>query len=286
MVMRNLVYPHTCLITGSGGFIGKHLKEHLHQKYELLCPRSQELDLTDEVHVNKYLSEYTIDTIIHCATKGGVYGVTDSPSVETENLLMVRSILKSKNKNTRVIVFGSGAMYDRLRTLHKVSESDLFKHIPNDGYGKSKMEIAKLALERDDVLCLNIFSCYGINEKQSRFPTYAITQTLNSETVHIKDNRIFDYIYIDDLCRIIEYFINNFPKDKIINVTPTKSISMTEIAEMASKLCEKEVKIMVEKDGYEYTGDNQLLLKYIPDFKFTEYKDGMTKLLSAIKANI
>lgn len=36
------------LLTGSGGFIGRNLKEYLQDKYTLFCPRSYELDLTNE----------------------------------------------------------------------------------------------------------------------------------------------------------------------------------------------------------------------------------------------
>ena len=35
------------LLTGSGGFIGKNLKSYLQDKYELLTPRSYELNLID-----------------------------------------------------------------------------------------------------------------------------------------------------------------------------------------------------------------------------------------------
>ena len=36
------------LLTGSGGFIGKNLKQYLKNKYKLLTPRSYELDLTNK----------------------------------------------------------------------------------------------------------------------------------------------------------------------------------------------------------------------------------------------
>ena len=42
------------LLTGSGGFIGKNLKEYLQDKYNLLTPRSYELNLIDENAVNEF----------------------------------------------------------------------------------------------------------------------------------------------------------------------------------------------------------------------------------------
>ncbi|UKI40809.1 MAG: hypothetical protein L6V95_11900 [Candidatus Melainabacteria bacterium] len=69
-------------------------------------------------------------------------------------------------------------MYNKARHLKKVKENQIGKNIPNDLYGKSKMLIAQKIQNRLDVLCLNIFACYGYNEKPSRFPSYAINQNL------------------------------------------------------------------------------------------------------------
>ena len=49
------------LLTGSGGFIGKNLKEYLSAKYNLFCPRSYELDLIDFKSVKDYFDNNDID---------------------------------------------------------------------------------------------------------------------------------------------------------------------------------------------------------------------------------
>ena len=147
----------TILITGSGGFIGSNLKEYFTNKYLLLTPRSYELDLTDENAVRNYFNDNKTDYIIHCSNVGGLRGINDKDTTIEDNLSMVENILKYKAENTRIILFGSGAMYDRKRDLHKVKETEIGKFIPVELYGKSKMLIAKRIQNRDDVLCLNIF---------------------------------------------------------------------------------------------------------------------------------
>lgn len=62
------------LITGSGGFVGKNLKEYFNSKYNLLCPRSFELDLTDCESVKNFFSNKQYCFVIHCASTGGVRG--------------------------------------------------------------------------------------------------------------------------------------------------------------------------------------------------------------------
>ena len=171
------------LLTGSGGFIGKNLKNFLQNKYNLLTPRSYELNLIDENAVKEYFSAHNIDFVIHCGSTGGARGIQDKDTTIEDNLAMVDNILKYKNHNTKVILFGSGAMYDKSRSLHKVKETQIGEITPSDLYGKSKMLIAQKIKDRNDVVCLNIFACYGYGEKENRFPSYAINKVLAKENI-------------------------------------------------------------------------------------------------------
>lgn len=274
----------TILLTGSGGFVGKNLKEWLGGKYELFCPVSKDLDLTNAQKVDDYLKSRNIDLIIHCATTGGARGCVDPENCIEDNLAMVNNLLTSKKITARVILFGSGAAYAKDRELHKVKETEIGKIIPNDKYGISKMQIAQIAKTRTDLLCLNIFACYGKYEKSSRFPTYAITQNINNQPIIINKNVIFDYLYIDDLCKITEHFIKKFPLKKIINITPSQSISIAEIAKIVNKIGKNESKVYFKEQGmnFEYTGDNALLLEEIPNFDFTSIEQGLKELYDHI----
>ena len=276
------------LLTGSGGFIGKNLKEYLKDKYTLLCPRSLELDLTDENAVKKYFLHNKIDFIIHCGSVGGARGIDDRDSTIDDNLSMVNNLIKYKNSGVRVILFGSGAMYDKSRNLHKVKESEIGQYIPHDLYGQSKMRIAQSIKKYSDILCLNIFACYGYGEKANRFPSYAINQVLNGEDVVINQNAVFDYLFVEDMQKIVEHFIKYEPENKIINISPTKSISLLEIAEIINNFSDKKVNIFVKNKVLcnEYTGDNSLLLSEIPDFQFTTMESGLKKLYLYMQDNL
>lgn len=273
------------LLTGSGGFIGRNLKEYLKDKYTLFYPRSYELDLTDQNAVEKYFNSYDINFIIHCGTTGGVRGVQDNPETLDDNIAMVNNILKYKREDCRVILFGSGAMYDKSRNLHKVHETEIGKFIPYDLYGQSKMKIAEITEKRNDLLCLNIFACYGYNEKESRFPSYAINQALRGQDIVINQNVVFDYLFVEDMQKIVEYFITNIPQHKIINITPTQSISLLEIADIVKDISGNNCKIEVKNSvmNNEYTGNNSVLLSEIKDLKFTSMQEGLLKLYNYIK---
>ena len=274
-MMQNL------LLTGSGGFIGKNLKDFFSDKFKLLTPRSYELNLTDKHAVKSYFENNDIDFIIHCGSIGGARGITDKESTVDDNLAMVDNLLDSKRDDVKMILFGSGAMYGKARNLHKVKESEIGEYIPRDLYGKSKLLISQKVQERNDVLMLNIFGCYGYGELESRFPTYAITQALNNEDIIINQNVVFDYLWIEDLQNIVKHFMINFPQNhKIINVTPSKSISLLELAEIVRNFSSPKVdiKILNEEMNNEYTGDNTLLLKNYPSLQFTSMECGLKKL--------
>lgn len=273
------------LITGSGGFIGKNLKKHLEKKYKILSPRSFELNLLDEDSVKKYFLDNKIDLIIHCATVGGVRGEKDAPSTFNENLNMFKNLEQARAKDVRIITFGSGAMYDKSRNLHKVKEEEIGNFEPSDLYGKSKMVLAKKIEETKNAICLNIFACYGEGEKEGRFPSYAIVQNLKQKDIIIENNCVFDYLFIEDLQKIVEHFILNWTDKKIINITPDESATMLEIAEIINKISANKTKINVlnSVSGLEYTGDNSRLKQEIPDLKFTELKVGLKKLFRHIK---
>ena len=268
------------LLTGSGGFIGKNLKFYFQGKHQLLTPRSFELDLTNKEAVKEYFKTNDIDFIIHCGSIGGAREIVDKDTTIEDNLAMVDNILLNKKTETKIILFGSGAMYDKSRNLHKVKETEIGKFVPYDLYGKSKLLIYEKIKDRNDVLMLNIFACYGYDEKETRFPSYAINQIIRGENININQNVIFDYLFVEDLEQIVEYFINNMPQDNIINITPTQSSSLLEIANIVKNISKKDININVlnPKMNNEYTGDNSLLLKNYSKIKFTSLENGLKKL--------
>lgn len=270
------------LLTGSGGFIGKNLKSYLQGKYDLLVPRSYQLNLTNSALVGDYFAQNDIDFVIHCATVGGARGIKDKDSTVEDNLSMVENILQYKKPNARVILFGSGAMYDKSKELHKVKESQIGEVVPSDLYGKSKLLISEKIKNRKDVLMLNIFACYGYGEKGTRFPSYAINQVLQGQNVEINQNVVFDYLFAEDMVKIVGYFIENVPNENIINITPTKSTSLLEIANIVNNFANNQVAITIKNPimNNEYTGDNSLLLKNYPTLKFTPIENGLKKLYS------
>ena len=89
------------------------------------------------------------------------------------------------------------------------------------------------------------------------------------------------------MVKIVEHYITYKPISNIINITPTKSVSLEEIAKIVNRFCGNKVNIKIKNPimNNEYTGDNSLLLSDIPDFEFTKIEDGLKKLYNYINQN-
>lgn len=273
------------LLTGAGGFIGKNLIEYFNGKYELLTPSSVELDLTDRLAVIKYMKNNPPSCIIHSAFKGVRITENASEDMIDVNVSMFENILEAMPEGCKVINIGSGAEYDKDHDLKKVKEKDFGEIVPKLPYGYAKYVISKEIEKLDNVLNLRVFSLYGKYEHLSRFPSDAIIHNIEKKPIIINRNVVFDYLYIDDLSKIIEYFIENKPPAKFINVAPTQSTDLINIAKIINEISEFKSEIIVKNPvlNYEYTGDNSLLREEIPDFKFTELKEGLKNLYDYYK---
>lgn len=271
------------LLTGSGGFIGKHLKTYLKDKFNLFTPRSFQLNLLDKKALSDYTKENKIDLIIHSAS----CGVRISPDATVEevakpNIEMFKNLA---DLNLPMITFGSGAEYDKSRPLHKIKEENFGENIPQDPYGYSKYAISKEIEKRENILNLRIFGIYGVGEDKSRVTSCIINDNSRKEPIMLNQNVIFDFIWIEDFCKIVEFFVENPTKEKFVNVAPTESIEIVELAKIINDLSDFKSEIIIKKEGLnkEYTGDNSKLLKLMPDLQFTSYKDGMKKFYFQIK---
>lgn len=271
------------LLTGSGGFLGSNLKPYLQQGWSVLAPRSRELNLLDKAAVLEYITANKIDFIIHSAAAGVRINPEDTAEqVARPNILMFDNLAQS---GLPLITFGSGAEYDKSRPLVKVKESDFGQSIPKDPYGYGKYQISKKIENMANTLNLRIFGIYGAGENPTRVTTCILNDILYGKPITLNQNVIFSFIYIEDFCRIVCRFVQNMPKEKFINTACRQDISIKELAEMSKQLFKSNCRIDFKQEGFnkQYTCDTALLSNLLPDFKFTSYQEGMSKLYDRLK---
>ena len=277
------------LLTGASGFIGRNIAEsYLAEKYFIIAPPRAKLDLGDEKSVNQFFSENKFDIIIHSACKPGHRNAKDPTNIFFENTKMFFNRIKHSDKFERMINLGSGAIYDSRSYKPKMQEDYFEENIPQDEHGFCKYVTGKHICKIDNVVDLRIFGIFGKYEDYAiRFISNAICRTLFNLPVTIKQNRKFDYIYIDDLMPVLEYFIKNEPKYKAYNVTPDESIELYELALKVKSISGKDLPVIMKEQGMgiEYSGDNSRIKKEIKNLNFVKIDDAIEKLYEYYKQN-
>jgi GDP-L-fucose synthase len=270
------------LITGSKGFIGRNLVEVFSKKYAVLAPPRKELDFAKSDDVDKYFKKNRIEVIIHSATTS-MHGKTYPPETCENNLRMFFNLQKNVTSSMKLINLGSGSEYPRSHWYKKMPEEYFDKYIPEDSHSYSKYLISKYIRDTnsENLICLRIFGIFGKYEDyRYKFISNAIVKSLLGMPIVINQNVIYDYLYITDLCRIIEHFVNHKTKGKIFNVTPTESIDLVTIANIINKISgnKNKIKVLHKGIGVEYSGDNKKLLSQMKDFQFTPYETAIADL--------
>jgi len=271
------------LISGAGGFIGRNLREGLAADYNIIAPTSKELDLLNTKQVKKFLEHGAFDAVIHCATHNATANSQkDTSLVLNNNLLMFFNLASCHELYSQMLYFGSGAEYGREFMPPKVMEDYFGSSMPTDDYGFSKYICNLAAQNSDNIYNLTLFGCFGKYEDwEIRFISNACAKAVNGMDITIKQNVKFDYLYINDLVKIVRYFIKARKlKFKKYNVCSGHSIDLQSLAQIVLKVSEKNLNIKIAQRGLgrEYSGSNERLLREFKYFKFTPMEKAIEEL--------
>lgn len=276
------------LLTGGNGFIGKNIIESLGSRYDIIAPRSYELDLTNESAVGDYLRKNMPELVIHAASTG--VSAVNQEDVQQRNLKMFYSLVRSKKHYRRMIVLGSGAEYDKRRNIASVKEEDDLARMPSDPYGFSKYAMAQYAKGADFVTHLRLFGVFGKYENYAqRFISNIICTALMDLPITIRQNACFDYLYIDDFIRILEMFIQGDKlAHKVYNIGRGKSVELLSIAKMILEIMDRDVSVNILKDGYnqEYSCNIERLKEQFPGLAFTGLRESIQEMVEWYRGHI
>ena len=258
----------TVLITGGSGFIGRNLVSELGERWELLAPRHDELELLDEDRVKGYLQAHAIDVVVHCAVRPGHRHAADPSGQLDRNLRMFANLARCRGRYRRLIFVSSGAVYDARSYRPRLPETAFGAHVPRDEHGFSKYLCAAYAATRPDMVELRPFGVFGPHEDYAiRFISNAICKTLVDLPVTLRQDRRFDYTPVGHLARVIERFFTHEPAHGAYNVSAPETWRLLDLARLVVGLSGKDVPVLVANDGMgvEYSGDGRRLRGELPD---------------------
>ena len=275
-------------IAGGKGFIARNLQEYLNSKFNVFVPSHTELELLDEDKVRKFILANKIQIVINCANKAGGRDTVGMPDVVYLNLRMFFSIVRNLKYLEKIIHLGSGAEYDRRFYYPQMTEEYFDEHMPTDNYGFAKYVCGKYIEKTDKITELRLCGVFGKYENcYFKFISNAIVKNIFKMPIVIAQNVYFDFLYINDLVKMIAHFITVEPKYKAYNVVTGKTIDLVTIAEEINRIGRFQSEIIIQNPGLniEYSAQNKRLMKET-NLKFTPFKKALKELYYWYEQNI
>ena len=290
---KKLIRKDKILITGSTGFIGKNLFQALKYNYDILAPKKNELNLQNLSALKKYLNLNKPEFIIHLASST-INQYRESIDIKKlhylNTFLTTMNLAKSINYKCKLVIFfGSIEEYG----LSKLPFSERNKPKPISDYGKAKLNALKeiepiMKNKKIRYTWLRPSLTYGFFDQKERYLGHIIQCIKKEKKIVIKPgNQIRDFLYIEDLIKVLKLILINYKKRiGILNISPASKILIKEIPFIISKILNKNFNIIIkEKNNREYDlyMSNKKLLKIFPEFKFVSLKEGLKKTLKMHK---
>ena len=304
------------LITGSEGFIGSHLVEHLVKKnYKVKAfvlynsfNKNGWLDTLDKKLLQKIEIHYgdirdyknlsfafkNVDQVIHLAALIGIpYSYTSAKSYIDTNIIGTYNILEHclKSKIKKLIVTSTSEVYGSALKLpidenHKLQAQSPYAatKIASDKLTESYIKSFNL-----NAVILRPFNTYGPRQSTRAVIPTIITQMLKNKKIELGSlNPKRDFNYVDDVCDGFEKILkNNTLNGKEVNICSGQSISISDLTQLIGKIMKKKIVIKKSKkrsrpknsEVDHLEGSQKLFLKHIKNHKKTTLSDGLKKTI-------
>lgn len=279
------------LITGGNGFIGRNLNEALAVDHEVVAKGRDALDLLDAAAVEEALKAGHFDAVVHAATYDAAprHTTKDPARVLENNVRMFFNLVRCQRWFGKLIYFGSGAEFDRLHWVPRMTEAYFDEHVPADPYGFSKYLMTRTAMQSGGrIINLRLFGVIGRHDDwRTRFPANACCRVVSGLPIIMNRNRVFDHLWMDDLSRIVRWCLEKTPRYPVYNACSGEAAEFMTLASIIAAESGTHPEIIVKEEGLgpEYSGDNQRLAAELGAFQFTPVAEAVRQLYRWYKAN-
>jgi GDP-L-fucose synthase len=296
------------LVTGGTGLVGHALQKI---KPDAIYVGSKNFDLTKKEEVEAMFQTYKPKKIIHLAAKVG--GIIDNMNHPAEfiyqNVLINSYVIHYANKYQVKKLIGvlSNCAYPDISKKYPLSEEQLHNGSPQStnfsyAYAKRVLEVQISSYKKQygcnfsSVIPCSIYGPYdNFDKKSSHFLSALIKKILEAKKKNEKTITLLgtgkplrQYIYSEDLARILLSLLDIYKGTEPINIAPDENLSIKQIAEIALKVTDSsDIQIQFDDsfpDG-QYRKDlrNNKLLNIIGNFHFTPLADGVKQTYEWLK---
>ncbi len=301
------------LILGSKGFIGSSLCKYFKSKklkFKTDFGRKK-LNLLSLKNFQNLIGNSKPDVVVNClGVVGGIqWGLNNKVKIFEENNLLTLNLLKSiKNKKITLINLLANCIYPH--HFKKFFEKNIFDGPVHDTvfeYGLSRRMLFSASKAYADEELLNFINLipsnvYGPNDHFNPIRSHAlgglIAKFHKAKTSELKEVEIWgsgkpkrDWIYIEDLCKVIykTILLNKKLSNVTFNVASGNCISIRYLAKTIAKKYNYQGRIIYNKnytDGDPIKSfDIKLLNKYLNFKNFTDIDTGLEKTIYYLRKN-
>lgn len=267
------------LLTGGSGFIGRNLREGLAAKFNIYAPRHSELDICNASMLEHYVLDNGIEAVIHAAVH---VPRNNGAGHEYENdMLMFENIEALAPRLKKVLYFGSGAEFDKRYDITMVTEDDLGRTVPVSEYGRAKFAMNTRARNSENIYNLRLFGIFGKYELwEIKFLSNLCCKAVFDLPLTVRRDCSFDFLYIEDLTAIVEWFLENKPQYHDYNICMGESYRLSELAHMVREVSCKEMPVEMLSEGrnLDYTASNVRLKAEVNSLQITPMREALENL--------
>ena len=291
------------LITGSEGFVGRHLTTMLQKKYEIIkfdIKIDPFQDVRDYSYLFRFMKKNKPNVIIHLAANPDVGKSVENVDKDLEiNTVGTINVLKAaKELKVRTVVFTSTAqVYGEPKYLPVDENHPLY---PKSPYGISKLSAEMYCnffyeKYKVPVVVFRFFNIYGPGQPPA-IVVPALIQKFSRAKKKLKmlgtkkDSR--DFVYVEDVCKAIYNALKYRPVGEVINIGSGEETTIFRLAKTILKLMNKDIELIYPPRRKTY---REKITRLVADVKKakklihweakTELEDGIKKILKKFGYN-
>ncbi len=263
------------ILIGSTGFIGRSIQNNFKKK--LIKFNSKNFNLNNLSKIKKHAKKFKNSTIIYAAGLKRTRG--DNFKNFYTNLNLFNNLFEFFFENTpkKIIFLSSAEVYGHYKGKKRIDENT--KLMPATNYSLVKIlqeKIIRFFSEKlgFDYLILRLPGVYGNDPENQNIISKMISAKNKSKffKLNTSGNELRDYVYVNDIGKIITRLTIKNTKNSIVNISSGKSFKINEIKNFIEKNLNKKIyfKKVKQKNKTEYNliYDNKKLKTFLPKFKF------------------
>jgi UDP-glucose 4-epimerase len=251
------------LVTGSAGFLGSYVSDHL-PGHQVHAATRRQLDLTDLAAVTALLKRNRYDVVINCAVAGREQLRSYEHAIYANNLESFYNLAVNNQWYNKLINIGSGAEFDIDQDIDQVDEMEIWNRRPQYSYGQSKNIIARFSDDFPKITTLRLFGCFDPSESPNRLLKRFSAAVGNQLPFTLDQDRYFDTVSAQDFMHVIKAVIDGTIQDRDLNVVYDQKYRLSDILMLYSKLQGFDTTFLQVNSVniLNYTGDGSRLSKY------------------------